>query len=67
MRPGRRKEDGTYEITYEDVPTRQVSLSERIEKSSCSYSQTEDKGYKLRDVYDKRLLLIFLHSFPMRI
>lgn len=58
MRPGRRKEDGTYEIAYEDVPTRQVSLSERIEKNlPAPIPQTEDKGYKLRDVYDKKVTI----------
>ncbi|HHW23770.1 MAG TPA: beta-glucosidase [Clostridiaceae bacterium] len=56
MKPGRKKEDGTYELTYEDVPTRQVSIAGRIEKNLPeAIPQTGDKGYKLRDVFDKKV------------
>ena len=58
MKPGARKEDGTYEITYEEVPKRSISLAERIEKNlPRTISQTGNVGYKLRDVYDKKITM----------
>lgn len=56
MKPGARKEDGAYEITYVEVPKQKVSLAERIEKNlPKTISQTGNKGYKLRDVYDNKI------------
>lgn len=56
MKPGSRKEDGTYEATFADVPTRKISLAERIEKNlPNTLEQTGDKGYKLRDVHDRKV------------
>lgn len=56
MKPGKKKDNGTYGIEYEDVPKRQVSLAERIEKSlPKTIPQTGNRGYKLRDVYDKKV------------
>lgn len=55
MKPGIRKEDGAYEITYVEVPKRTISLKERIERNLPTIiKQTEDKGIKLKDVYDKK-------------
>jgi beta-glucosidase len=56
MKPGTRKENGAYEITYEEVPKQKVSLAERIERNLPeTILQTGDKGHKLRDVYDKKV------------
>ena len=56
MKPGRRKKDGTYEISHEDVPLRQVSIKERIERNlPPEIPQTGDRGYKLRDVYNGKI------------
>ncbi len=56
MKPGLKKDDGTFEIVYEEVPTRQVSIAERIDKNlPAQIPQTGDRGYKLRDVYDKKV------------
>jgi Beta-glucosidase-related glycosidases len=56
MKPGSRKSDGTYELTYEAVPTAQVSLAERIEqRMPAAFAHTGDKGYKLRDVQDGKV------------
>ncbi len=56
IKPGVQKEDGTYEITYEEVPKQKVSLAERILKNLPeNILQTGDLGYKLRDVYDQKV------------
>ncbi|NLZ81136.1 MAG: beta-glucosidase, partial [Clostridiales bacterium] len=55
MKPGNRKEDGSYEIVYMEVPKRTISLKERIEKNLPTViKQTGDKGIKLKDVYEKK-------------
>ena len=56
MKPGVKKEDGTYTMTYEEVPVRNYSLRERIEENLPKNLEiTGDKGYKLKDVYDKKV------------
>lgn len=56
MKPGVQKEDGSYELTYEDVPQRKISLADRIEKNlPQTLEQTGDQGYKLRDVFDQKV------------
>lgn len=56
MKPGLQKEDGTYEITYEEVPKQKISLAERIEKNLPeTILKTGNLGYKLRDVYDQKV------------
>lgn len=56
MKPGNQKEDGTYELIYVDVPARKVDLAERIERNlPKAIKQTGDRGYKLQDVYDKKV------------
>ncbi|MBU9711203.1 glycoside hydrolase family 3 C-terminal domain-containing protein [Evansella tamaricis] len=56
MMPGRPKGDGTYKVTYVDVPKQKVSLAERIEENLPeTLEQTGDKGFKLRDVYDGKV------------
>ncbi|OAX46473.1 glycoside hydrolase family 3 C-terminal domain-containing protein [Paenibacillus sp. AD87] len=58
MKPGARKEDGSYELIYADVPTRQVSMAERIEQClPQTLEQTGNQGYKLRDVKDGKISL----------
>lgn len=58
MKPGVLKEDGTYELVYVEVPTQKISLAERIENNlPKSIEQTGDRGYKLKDVYDKKVSL----------
>ena len=56
MKPGNRKEDGSYELLYEKVPKRSICLEERIKQNlPKDIKQTGDKGYKLQDVYDKKV------------
>lgn len=56
MKPGARQTDGTYELTYEAVPTRQVDLAERIAKNMpVTLEQTGDLGYKLMDVHEGKV------------
>jgi len=56
MKPGARRESGTYELTYEKVPLRKTSLAERIlQNLPKEIQQTGNQGYKLRDVYDKKV------------
>lgn len=56
LKPGVRKADGSYTIEYEEVPTRQTSLADRInERLPNTLPQTGDRGYKLRDVYDGKI------------
>ena len=56
MKPGARKEDGSYELTFVAVPTRRISLAERIERiCRRDLPQTGDQGYKLRDVHDGKV------------
>ncbi len=56
MKPGARKEDGTYEITYVDVPKRTVSLAERIQTNlPKEIEQTGDQGYMLREVFEGKI------------
>ncbi|KGP83772.1 MULTISPECIES: glycoside hydrolase family 3 C-terminal domain-containing protein [unclassified Paenibacillus] len=58
MKPGTRKEDGSYELIFADVPTRQISIAERIEQSlPQTLEQTGNQGYKLRDVKDGKISL----------
>ncbi|KOY14227.1 glycoside hydrolase family 3 C-terminal domain-containing protein [Paenibacillus xylanivorans] len=58
MKPGTRKEDGSYEMIFVDVPTRQVSMAERIEQClPQTLEQTGNQGYKLRDVKDGKVSL----------
>ncbi|WP_141505368.1 glycoside hydrolase family 3 C-terminal domain-containing protein [Paenibacillus luteus] len=52
MKPGSQKEDGSYELTYVEVPKRAISLAERIEANlPTALEQTGNQGYLLRDVY----------------
>lgn len=56
MMPGAQKADGSYEIVYVEVPKRKISLAERIETNLPeTISQTGNKGYKLRDVYEQKV------------
>jgi beta-glucosidase len=56
MKPGSQNEDGSYEMTYVEVPKQKISLGERIEKNLPeTILQTGDQEYKLRDVYDKKV------------
>lgn len=51
MKPGARKEDGTYEIDFVPVPTRKVDLAERIKsRLPQEIEQTGNQGYTLQDV-----------------
>lgn len=53
MKPGARKDDGSYELIFEEVPQRKVSMADRIQHNlPAALEQTENKGYKLRDVYE---------------
>src|SRR5690606_2050433 len=53
MKPGKQRADGTYELVYEDVPTRTVSLADRIEqRMPKTLEQTGNRGLTLRDVHE---------------
>ncbi len=56
MKPGAKKADGSYELTYEEVPTRKISLADRIQsRLPETLEQTGDQGYTLRDVLDGKI------------
>ncbi|CAM4474197.1 glycoside hydrolase family 3 C-terminal domain-containing protein [Paenibacillus tarimensis] len=56
MRPGARKEDGSYELLYEEVPRRKISLEDRIKENlPAALEQTGNRGYTLRDVHDGKV------------
>lgn len=56
MKPGARKDDGSYELTLAEVPTRKISMSQRIEsRLPETVEQTGNQGYTLRDVYDGKI------------
>lgn len=51
LRPGKRLANGTYEPVYEDVPTMQYSLADRIEsRVPKALPITGNKGISLKDV-----------------
>lgn len=51
MKPGIRREDGTYEVSFEKVPARTVSLGERIQEHlPAEIPWTGNKGILLQDV-----------------
>ncbi|WP_082097006.1 glycoside hydrolase family 3 protein [Paenibacillus wulumuqiensis] len=56
IKPGRRLDNGTYEVTYTEVPRQQVSLAERVQQNlPVQLKQTGDRGYKLRDVAEQKV------------
>jgi beta-glucosidase len=56
MKPGTRREDGSYELIYAEVPLRKVSMAERIEtRLPETLEQTGNLGYTLRDVHDQKV------------
>lgn len=51
VKPGRRKEDGSYEPVYEEVPKLALSMEERIQVNlPKEYPYTGNKGLTLKDV-----------------
>ncbi|WP_058301094.1 glycoside hydrolase family 3 protein [Gorillibacterium timonense] len=58
MKPGVRKENGSYELAFEDAPNQKIALAERIAKNlPATLEQTGDRGYKLQDVRDGKVSL----------
>lgn len=56
MMPGARKEEGVYELTAAEVPTRKISLADRIVNNlPKTLEQTGDQGYKLSDVHEQKV------------
>ncbi|MEK4188394.1 glycoside hydrolase family 3 C-terminal domain-containing protein [Paenibacillus sp. FSL L8-0494] len=56
MQPGVQNADGSYELLYVEVPTRKISLAERIESNlPTTISQTGNQGHKLRDVFEQKV------------
>jgi beta-glucosidase len=56
MKPGQLHENGSYEISYEEVPRRTISLVERIQRNlPKTFPLTGDQGYKLRDVHEHKI------------
>lgn len=55
MRPGTRREDGTYNLEYERVPVRSVDLAARIaSRLPQEYAQTGNQGIHLKDVKEEK-------------
>lgn len=55
MKPGDKKADGTYELTYEASPAQTVDLAKRIEnRLPVTYPITKDMGIRLSDVASGR-------------
>jgi beta-glucosidase len=55
LKPGNPMPDGGYEVSYEPVPTRRISMKDRIESNlPLSYELTGDKGIRLSDVKHSR-------------
>ena len=53
MKPGELKADGSYKLTYEDVPQRSVDYKQRIiDNLPKPLERTSQKKYKLVDVYN---------------
>ncbi|MEW4371006.1 glycoside hydrolase family 3 C-terminal domain-containing protein [Paenibacillus kandeliae] len=51
IKPGVRKPDGSYELSSEPVPTRQIVLADRIQsRLPQRLTQTGNQGYTLQDV-----------------
>ncbi|WP_411344688.1 glycoside hydrolase family 3 C-terminal domain-containing protein [Paenibacillus sp. WLX1005] len=51
IKPGARKPDGSYELSSEPVPTRQIVLADRIQsRLPQPLAQTGNQGYTLQDV-----------------
>ncbi|GGI46497.1 hypothetical protein GCM10008018_17390 [Paenibacillus marchantiophytorum] len=58
IKPGTLKVDGTFNSITEAVPTRSIDLTKRIKDNlPAAIAQTGDKGYKLVDVYDKKVTM----------
>lgn len=58
LKPGEKLADGRYQETYVDVPTRQISIKERIEaRMPESLEQTGDQGYTLQDVAEGKVAI----------
>jgi len=58
LRPGTVKADGTFNIATEKTPLRTIDLAKRItDNLPKAVEQTPNKGYKLVDVYNKKVTL----------
>lgn len=66
FRPGRQKEDGSYELIYEAVPLKTADVGQRMkERLPETITMTEDQGYKLIDVKaGKCTLETFIGQLP---
>ncbi len=55
IKPGERRADGIYEVQYEEVPRRTISMEKRINVNMPKTIKiTGDKGIKLKDVAEGR-------------
>ncbi|SHO44321.1 glycoside hydrolase family 3 protein [Anaerocolumna xylanovorans] len=58
MKPGKKKEDGSYEIAYEKVPKLTISMEERIKSNlPKEIKYAGDKGYHLKDVAENKVTM----------
>lgn len=58
MKPGTKDEEGNYTIQWQEVPTRTISLKERIEANlPTEIPFTGDQGYVLKDVEAGKITL----------
>lgn len=58
MKPGKKMENGSYELTYEKVPKLEISMEERIKNNLPEdIPYTQDKGYLLKDVAEQKVTM----------
>ncbi|RXZ83186.1 hypothetical protein EBB07_07620 [Paenibacillaceae bacterium] len=58
LKPGERKLDGTFNVAKESVPQRTINLAQRIQENlPAPIERTENKGYKLVDVYNGKVTM----------
>ena len=58
MKPGAVKADGTYELTFEPVPTRTIDMASRIQENlPKEIKMTGNMGIRLQDVADSKASL----------
>lgn len=56
IKPGKKKEGGSFELTYENVPKLSLSMEERIKENLPEdLKYTGDKGYLLKDVAENKI------------
>ncbi len=55
MKPGEKRDNGTYRLMYESVPTRTIDLEKRINQRLPQEIQAPNSRYTLQDVANKQI------------